>query len=331
MKAIEFASYGTPHEVCRCVDAADVGQPGPGEVVVEILASAINPADLLIVEGRYPGPSTLPARLGIEGVGRVVQVAEDVESLAVGDHVVSLERQNWAQRVRISATRALKVDPHADLLQLAQLKANPPSAMLMLRDYVDLAPGDWVVQNAANSAVGRHVIRLAAADGIRTANIVRRQDAVAPLRDVGADVVLLDGDDVGARLRAETGGAGARLALDAVGGDATRRLADCLDDGGVVVNYGFLSGEPCMITPHQLVLHDITLKGFWMVRSGGAMTPDQLRAMYEELAARFADGTLYVPVESTYGLDDIAEALERSWRFGRAGKIVLIPNGPVIT
>lgn len=330
MKAIEFASYGVPHEVCRCVDVADVEPPGASEIVVEILASAINPADLLIVEGRYPGPATLPARMGIEGVGRVVMLGEDLESLAVGDHVISMERHNWAQRIRIPAARAIKVDQDADLLQLAQLKANPPSAMLMLRDYVDLEAGDWVVQNAANSGVGRHVIRLAAAGGIRTANIVRRQDAVAPLKEIGADVVLVDGDDVGARTRAETGGAGARLALDAVGGDATRRLADCLVDGGVVVNYGFLSGEPCMITPHQLVLHDITLKGFWMVRAGGAMTPDGLRAMYRELASRFADGTLHVPVESTYGLDGIAEALERSWRFGREGKIVLTPNGPVV-
>jgi NADPH:quinone reductase-like Zn-dependent oxidoreductase len=329
MKAIEFASYGVPHEVGRCVDAADIKPPDSGEIVVDILASAVNPADLLIVEGRYPGPATLPARLGIEGVGRVAMVGDNVESLAVGDHVISMERHNWAQRVQIPAARAIKVGKEVDLLQLAQLKANPPSAMLMLSNYVDLEPGDWVVQNAANSGVGRHVIRLAAADGIRTANIVRRQDAVAPLKEIGADLVLIDGDDVGARMRAETGGTGARLALDAVCGDATRHLADCLEEGGVVVSYGFLSGEPCMITPHQLVLRDIALKGFWMVRAGGAMTPDELRAMYRALVSRFADGTLHVPVESTYGLDDIAEALERSGRFGREGKIVLTPNGPV--
>lgn len=329
MKAIEFASYGLPHEVCRCVEVDDPGPPGPNEIVIEILASAVNPADLLIVEGRYPGPATLPAGLGIEGVGRVVQVGRNVDSLADGDHVVSLDRQNWAQKVRIPAARAIKVDRDADILQLAQLKANPPSAMLMLRDYVDLESGDWVVQNAANSGVGRHVVRLAAARGIRTASIVRRPEAVAPLKEIGGDVVLVDGDDIAKRMRAETGGVGARLALDAVGGDATHRLAECLDDGGVVVNYGFLSGEPCTVTPHQLVLHDITLKGFWMVKAAGAMGTDRLRTLYGELAGLFADGTLVAPIEATYELDDIAEALERSWRFGREGKIVLIPNGPL--
>lgn len=329
MKAIEFARHGVPHEVCRCVDIDEPGPPGPDEVIVEIEASAINPADLLILEGRYPGPAELPAQLGIEGVGRVVATGNAVDGLEVGDRVVSLERANWAQRVRIPAARAVRMPRDVDVLQLAQLKANPPSAMLMLRNYVDLEPGDWVVQNAANSGVGRHVIRLAGADGIRTANVVRRKEAIAPLEEIGADVVLVDGDDLGERMREATGGSGAKLALDAVCGDATRRLADCLEDGGTVVNYGFLSGEPCMLTPHQLVLHDITLKGFWMVKEGGRMTPSELHAMYRELAEKFGDGTLHVPVTATYTLDDIAAALEQSWRFRRAGKVVLTPNGPI--
>lgn len=328
MKAIEFASHGIPHQVCRCTEVDEPGAPASDEVVVEIEASAINPADLLILEGRYPGPTDLPARLGIEGVGRVVAKGAAVERLNVGDRVVSLDRANWAQRVRIPAARAVLMPEGVDVLQLAQLKANPPSAMLMLRNYVPLESGDWVIQNAANSGVGRHVVRLAQARGIRTVNVVRREEAIAPLKEIGADVVLVDGEDLADRMRAATRGAGAKLALDAVCGDATRRLADCLEDGGIVVTYGFLSGEPCTVTPHQLVLHDVTLKGFWMVKEGGRMTPEELHAMYRELAGLFGDGTLHVPVEATYGLEDIATALERSWRFGRDGKIVLTPNGP---
>lgn len=329
MKAIEFARHGIPHEVCRCVEVDEPGAPGPDEVVVEIEASAINPADLLILEGRYPGPAELPARLGIEGVGRVVARGDAVSRLDIGDRVVSLDRANWAQRVRIPAARAVRMPQDVDVLQLAQLKANPPSAMLMLRNYVELQPGDWVVQNAANSGVGRHVIRLARAAGIRTANVVRRDGAIAPLKGIGADIVLVDGEGLADRMRAETGGVGAKLALDAVCGEATRRLADCLEDGGTVVTYGFLSGEPCIVTPHQLVLRDIALKGFWMVKEGGRMTPAELHAMYQELAGKFGDGTLDVPVEATYGLEDIATAIELSWRFRRSGKVVLTPNGPV--
>lgn len=329
MKAIQFESHGIPHEVCRCVEVEDVGAPDSGEVVVEIEASAINPADLLIVEGRYPGPAQLPAGLGIEGAGRVAAIGDGVEGLSVGDRVVSLGRANWAERVRIPAGRAVKMPADVDVLQLAQLKANPPSAMLMLRDYVDLDPGDWVIQNAANSGVGLHVVRLAKAQGVRTINVVRREDAIASLKEIGGDVVLVDGADLADRVRAATGGAGARLALDAVGGDATARLADCLADGGVVVNYGFLSGEPCVVTPGHLILHDITLRGFWMVKAGAGMTPDALHAMYRDLAGKFGDGTLHVPVEATFGLDDIGDALERSWNFRRNGKIVLTPKGAV--
>lgn len=329
MKAIEFAAYGIPHEVCRCVDVDDPGEPGPEELVVDIEASAINPADLLILEGRYPGPTELPARLGIEGVGRIVAKGGSVSDFEIGDRVVSLERANWAQKVRIPAARAVRMPQDVDVLQLAQLKANPPSAMLMLRDCPDPQPGDWVIQNAANSGVGRHVVGLARAAGLRTVNVVRRKDAIAPLKEIGADVVLVDGDGLVDRMQAQTGGAKAKLALDAVGGDATRRLADCLADGSTVITYGFLSGEPCMVTPHQLILHDITLKGFWMVKEGGRMSPADLHAMYRELAERFGDGTLHVPVEATYGLEDIATALEQSWRFGRNGKVVLTPNGPV--
>ena len=122
----------------------------------------------------------------------------------------------------------------------------------MLRDYVDLEPGDWVIQNAANSAVGRHVIRFCHARGVHTANVVRRESLREELTAIGGDVVAVDGDDLAGRVRAEAGAdARIRLAIDAVGGPACQHLADCLSDGGTVVNYGFLSGDPCMITPHQ--------------------------------------------------------------------------------
>jgi trans-2-enoyl-CoA reductase len=85
MKAVEFSEFGIPHAVCHCVDFEGVGDPADDEIVVDIEASPINPADLLIVQGKYPGPSELPARLGIEGVGRITAVGKGVKTLAVGD------------------------------------------------------------------------------------------------------------------------------------------------------------------------------------------------------------------------------------------------------
>lgn len=329
MKAIEFASYGVPHDVCHCVDGLEVGNPADDEIVVDIEASPINPADLLIIQGKYPGPSELPARLGIEGVGRITAVGKGVKTLAVGDRVISLGRTNWAQQVKLKAEQAIKVPADLDLLQLAMLKANPPTALLMLRDYVGLDPGDWVIQNAANSAVGRHVIRLARARGVHTVNLVRRDSLISDLTEIGADVVLVDRAGIAETVKVETGGASIKLGLDAIGGGAAMRIADCLADDGTVVNYGFLSGEPCMITPHQIILHGITLTGFWLVKALREMARPDIESLYRELCGRFADGTLHVPVAATHGLEDIKQALADAERERRDGKILFTPNGLV--
>jgi NADPH:quinone reductase-like Zn-dependent oxidoreductase len=329
MKIVQFGRTGVPHEVCDCVEVNDPGAPAADEVVVAVEAAPINPADLLIVEGRYPGPTELPAPLGIEGVGRVVAVGSGVGELAAGDRVMSLARANWAEKITIKAAQAIKLPGDLDVLQAAMMKANPATALLMLRDYVKLEAGDWVIQNAANSAVGRHVIRLAGARGLHTVNVVRREALVEPLEAIGADLVVVDGDDLAARVRERSDGAGIKLAIDAIGGRATLRLADCLADGGTVVNYGFLSGEPCMITPHQAIVHGITLKGFWLAGLFRTAPPERIRAIYAEVARLLTDGTLEAPVEATYDIADIKQALAHAEREGRDGKILITPNGPI--
>ena len=325
MKAIQMTGYGTPSEVCQCIEVDDVGEPGPGEVVIAIEAAAINPADLLIIEGKYATKPPLPAALGIEGAGRIAAVGEGVDRPAVGDRVMSLARANWTERVRVKAGLAVPMPAAADMLQLGMMKANPATAHLMLRDYVELEAGDWVIQNAANSGVGRYLIALARRRGLKTVNLVRRESLTEELRDLGADVVVLDGDDVAERVAAATDGAAIKLAIDAIAGPATLRLADCLGDGGVVVNYGLLSGEPCMIRSEHTVFHDISLKGCWLAKMMGEMTPRDMMAMYDDLSALIADGTLSVPIEATYGLDEIAAALDHAGREGRGGKVVLTP------
>ena len=327
MKVIELIGNGVPNKVCRCVEVADVGAPAPNEAVVQIAASAINPADLLIFEGRYPGPDVFPARVGIEGAGMVAAVGSAVDELSPGDHVISLGRANWAQFVKAEAQQFIKIPRELDMTQAAMLKANPPSAHLMLTDYVDLKLGDWVIQNAANSAVGRHVIRLAQARGVKTINVVRRDSLVRELKDYGGDVVLVDGDDLAERVRAQTGPyAAIPLAIDAIAGTACQRLADCLSDDGTVVNYGFLSGDPCMVTPYHTIIHGITLKGFWLVGFFKRSERAEIEALYGEMARQFIDGVLEVPVEAEYSLDDIASALSHAARQSRAGKIILRPS-----
>ena len=175
MKRIELLRHDRPDLACEAVDVEDPGAPADNEALVSIRCAAINPADLLIFEGRYPGPELLPAPVGIEGAGVVEAVGAGVSDLAPGDHVISLGRANWAQKVLGDAGTFIKIPRDLDFRLAAQLKANPPSAKLMLSDYESLEPGDWVIQNAANSAVGRHLIRMAKARGVKTINIVRRR------------------------------------------------------------------------------------------------------------------------------------------------------------
>jgi NADPH:quinone reductase-like Zn-dependent oxidoreductase len=133
------------------------------------------------------------------------------------------------------------------------LKFNPPTAWLMMTRYVDLAPGDWLLQTAANSGVGHCVVQLAKAQGFRTVNIVRREGLAGDLMRLGADVVLVDGPDLAERITAATARAPIRLAIDAVGGSQIVRFGDALADEAFVINYGRLSGEDPRLSGHQCV------------------------------------------------------------------------------
>ncbi|MFQ5784792.1 MAG: zinc-dependent alcohol dehydrogenase family protein [Alphaproteobacteria bacterium] len=329
MKTVSFAAFGPPHEVTACVDAPDPGPPDAGEIVVEVEAFPINPVDLLTIEGRYAVRPPLPAIPGSECVGRVAAVGAGVARLKSGDRVLPLGRGNWTQRMKIPADAALKLPDGGDALQLAMLKINPATAYCLLKRQVALAPGDWLIQDAANSGVGSLLVRLARAEGVRTVNVVRREALIAPLAALGADVVLTDGADLPARVAEATGGADIRLAVDAVAGETCGRLAACLGEGGTVVNYGLLSGRPCAIEPHHIVFRGITLTGFWLMTALGAMDGDERARLYVDLADRIVSGALAVTVEATYGIEDIGAALEHAAREGRSGKVLVTPNGPV--
>src|SRR6202022_630559 len=226
MKRIDLTAYGAPEVVAGCVEVPDVGAPVPGEVLFDVLAFPVNPADVSFCRGSYRLRPELPATPGAECVGRVAAVGSGVTQIRPGDLVLNMQRENWVQRRRIRGEDAIPIPSGLDLAQAAMIRINPATALLLLEDHVALAPGDWVIQDVANSAVGRHLIVLAKVRGIRTANVGRRDDVGGELRALGADVVLKEGPDLAARAQAATGGAPIRLGIDAVSGEACRRIAD---------------------------------------------------------------------------------------------------------
>lgn len=323
MQTIQFSEFGDPIAVAEVCDVADPGQPGSEEVLVETLASPIDPADIFILQGQYGRLPKLPAVPGIEGVGRVIQVGEGVKHLASGDQVMLPAYGNWCEQRRIAETELLKLPPHGDPKQLSMLRVNPPTAYLLVHEIAALNSGDWLIQNAANSAVGRYIIQLAGLAGIRTVNLVRREELRAELSDIGADAVLMDSEpDLPARIREITGGALPAYGIDAVGGDGTLLLAGCLAAGGVIVNYGVMSGKACKLSAEQLIFRDIRLSGFWLAR-WFEKNPQRAQPLYSRLATMIAEGRLRAKIDRAYPLAEIKSALQSAIRGGRNGKIIL--------
>jgi len=328
MKQVLLDRYGAPAEAVRCAEVPDVGAPAAGEVVFDVLAFPINPADLSMCRGTYRLRPALPAGIGAECVGRVAAVGAGVTHVRPGDRVINLQRENWTQRRRVKGDDVIPVPAGLDDHQAAMLRINPPTALLLLSDLVALRPGDWVVQNVANSAVGRFVIRLARARGARTVNVVRRESLFAELTALGADVCVVDGPDVADVVTERTGGASVRLGLDAISGRATARISACVGEGGVVCNYGSMSGEDPVMPRGKLIGEGQTLVGFILGRALATRSLVGIRAIYAELGEQVRQGLLTAPVEKVYAIDDIRTAVAHAERGERVGKILVAPNGP---
>jgi NADPH:quinone reductase-like Zn-dependent oxidoreductase len=327
MRAIQFDSFGDPSRVSRCAELPEPDPPQGDEVLVRMLVMSINPADLLTIEGRYGAAIDLPYIPGAEGVGRVEAVGEAVKDLVPGTLVIPLGRGCWRELMLGRRAEVVPLPDGIPVEQAAMLKVNPATARLLLRSIVDAKPGDWVLQNAANSAVGCCLVQTAKSQGIKTLNIIRRANVSESLEAIGADAVIVDDgsdpDRLSAAVREVTSGATIELGIDAIAGPATNAMASALSDRATIANYGLLSGKPCEIDPQHLVFRGLTLRGFWLAAWMRAASSKDLQAMYAELANDVAADRLHTAVEARYPLEDVAEALAHAGRSGRDGKILL--------
>ena len=298
-----------------------------GQVLIKVLAAPINPSDVLTLTGVYGMLPPLPAVGGNEGVGVIAELGPGVTSPAVGQTVLlPVGSGTWTTHLVADAKKLMPLPNGVDPLQLAMLTVNPPTAYLLLKEFVDLQSGDWLIQNAANSGVGEYLIQLAKIRGFKTVNIVRRESAVAAVRAMGGDVVLVDGSGLAKRVADATGNAKIRLGIDAVGGKSTDNLAECLTEGGVLVNYGMMSGESCVVSPSSFVFRDITLRGFWLALWFRKATLPQQMAVFGELAKLIASGKLTARVQATYDISQIKAAVMAAAAGERDGKILMVPK-----
>jgi mitochondrial enoyl-[acyl-carrier protein] reductase / trans-2-enoyl-CoA reductase len=314
-----------PQDVIEAVEF-EVPRLQVGQALVKVVAAPINPADVLTLTGEYGQLPPLPAIGGREGVGRVAELGSDTGGVRVGELVLlPLGCGSWSSHVVVEAAQLRPLPDEADPLQLAMMAINPPTAALLLSEFVTLGPGDWVIQNAANSAVGLYLVQLARYRGYGTVNVVRREEAAVGVRDTGGDVVLVDGEDLTERVVEATGAAAIRLGIDAVSGAATGRLADCLCDSATLVSYGRMSGEPCAVQPNAFIFRDLTLRGFWLVNWFRRTPEEQRGALVDELARLITQGTLHAPIHATYDVSEIKEAVASAASGERSGKILIVP------
>jgi NADPH:quinone reductase-like Zn-dependent oxidoreductase len=314
-----------PQDVIAAVEFAPPALAS-GQVLIRVRAAPINPSDVLTLTGQYGSLPPLPAIGGNEGVGDIEALGPEVAGLGVGQRVLlPVGIGTWSTHVVADAKRLMPLPNTADPVQLSMLTVNPPTAALLLSEFVELQPGAWVIQNAANSAVGGYLVQLARSRGLNTVNVVRRDSAIADVRGDGAEHVLVDGPDLAKRVAELTGKAAIRLGIDAVGGGATEHLGRCLAEGGTLVNYGAMSGEPCQLSPQNLVFRDIHLRGFWLARWFRHASVQQQMALYGDLARRIAGGELHARVHATYPIEQIKDAVAAAATSARHGKIVLVP------
>jgi len=271
----------------------------------------------------------LPATPGAECVGRVTAVGASVRHVKPGDLVINLQRENWTQKRKVKGVDAIPLPAGIDLKQAAMVRINPPTAELMLSDFVPLKGGDWVIQNVANSAVGRLAIVLAHQRGLRTVNVVRRPELAGELSRLGADLVVVDGDDLAVRVARETGDAPIRLGLEAIGGKATGRICDCVASDGTVVHYGSMSGRDPEVSRNNFTYRGVRLTGFMLGRFMARRSAQKIREIYAGLAAQVVEGRLHAPVDTVYPIEQIREALAHADKGGRNGKILVSPNGAI--
>ncbi|MDR1145146.1 MAG: 2-enoyl thioester reductase domain-containing protein [Verrucomicrobiales bacterium] len=318
-----YTTNGNPATVIELAEEP-LAAPADGQLLVRMLCAPVNPADINMVEGTYGVKAALPAVGGNEGVGRVAAAGGNVSGFTVGDLVKPPgARGTWRQALTVPAAECVKLPASLTAEQAAMLYVNPPTAWRMLHDFVTLADGEWIIQNAANSAVGRCVIQIAHALGWRTINLVRRADVVNELAQLGGDIVSVETPDTFKQIKTWTGGNNPRLALNAVGGDSAGTLSKSLGAGGQLITYGGMSKQPIKLATGPLIFKDLSYRGFWMTRWYATHSATERDEMYTHLAAQCAVGQLTIPVEKTYPLTEIKTALNTAQQTSRGGKILL--------
>jgi NADPH2:quinone reductase len=326
VKRVVFNRVGAPAEVLRIEDDVPAPQPKPGEVLVRMLASPINPSDLMYIAGNYGIAPTLPATPGFEGVGVVEATGGGALGwLRNGKRVAVLNDRlgNWAEYTVAKARQVIPVPDYLSDDQAATFFVNPATALIMTRSILRIPPGEWLMQSAAGSALGQMVIRLGKKYGFRTLNIVRRREQVEELKKLGADAVIVESDGPLKDQVRSLAPEGVRFAIDPVGGKTASEVIAALAPGGRCLLYGSLSDDAATVHPRVMISGSIEVSGFWLGSWFKKQSVLTMLRLIRRVKSMMRHGVLQTNFTATYPLEEIKKAVEHAAAPGKGGKVLL--------
>jgi len=291
-----------------------------------MIASPVNPSDLFVVQGRYGVLPSLPATPGFEGVGIVDKAGPGLLGrLVLGKRVTVINNRggNWAEYAVIPARQARPVPADIPDEQVASFFVNPATALAMVRHVLAVPKGAWLLQSAAGSALGRMIIKLGRHDGFKTLCVVRRHEAIAELKALGADAVISSSDaPIDEQVRRIVGAEGVHYAIDPVGGDTGSQIFQSLAPDGRMLVYSALSEEPLRIEARPLVAGK-RIEGFWLGQWMRQRSIPAALLLFREIANLIRNGVLATDVGPSFPLESVVDAAREAEAVGRPGKVLL--------
>jgi NADPH2:quinone reductase len=333
MRALVADRVGEPSEVLN-VQARPIPKPAPGQVRIRVTAAPVEASDLHTIRGRYGFTPKFPTVPGIESVGVIDELSSGTTGLTVGQRVITIAvTGTWQEYVIADAGRVLAVPASMSDSTAAQLLSNPLTAVILTSDELDVRPGEWLLQTAAGSIVGRSVIQLGAHVGFKTLNVVRRRSAVEDILALGATAVICTEDeDLRERVADIAGHDGVSKAIDCVSGQVGADVSRALAPHGELIVYGALSThrqtEPDKLTipifARSLIYETKTIRGFWLFRWFTQTPKDRMAAAINRTVQLAGNGALRVPQGQPIPLEKFSDAVYLAEAPEHGGKPLLV-------
>ena len=321
MYRVQFDKLGQPCDEIYLKKVDRISEITSNEILIEVICFPINPADLLLVEGKYASLPKLPSLIGAECIAKIKKIGNNIKNFKLGDLVLPLVRDNWVEEKIVTESQIIKLPSNIDIAQASMLKVNPATAYLMLNNYIKINQGDYIIQNAANSGVGNYIIQLAKLYKIFTINLVRRKEVAFTLKEYGADHIF----DINPNNKEKSfiSKVKPKLFIDAVAGKHVDNLASLLPDNATIINYGLLSDENIEINPHNTIFKNIILKGFWLSLWLSKMSIREKNKLYHYLSELIIKKTIFTKIQKIYHIENIKDAIADSSSSKRNGKILV--------